>query len=146
MDCWPEFSEAVVDYYFVKKLSFSYIKTSQQQMCLAMDDIDGKLTLYALNDYPNDVDFTYKVIDAKTGLVIADGSAIVEADISKNIIQIDKPTENSFHKIEWEIKDLNNKTIIGSNHYLSFESQVSYKWYKDVMKIMDDYQFNGFSN
>ena len=107
MDCWPEFSEAVVDYYFVKKLSFSYIKASQQQFCLALDDKGGMLTLYALNDYPYDIDFTYKIIDAQSGNEIARGTAAAEADISKSILRLAKPDENSFYKIILEFKDAN---------------------------------------
>lgn len=29
----PQFSDAVVDYYFTKKLAFSYIKRSQNPLC-----------------------------------------------------------------------------------------------------------------
>ncbi len=144
IDCWPEFSDSVVDYYFVKKLAFSYIKVSQQQFCLAMDDKDGKLTLYALNDYPYDIEFSYNIVDSETGAEIAKGEEMAKADCSQKILQLEKPAENKFYKIAWEIKNPSHEVKTGSNHYLSFEPFISYEWYMEHMKLMEDYQFYGF--
>ena len=33
MDCWPQISDAVVDYYFCRKLAYFFIKRSQQDIC-----------------------------------------------------------------------------------------------------------------
>ena len=34
LDCWPQISDAVVDYYFHKKLAFYYIGRVQQPVCM----------------------------------------------------------------------------------------------------------------
>ncbi|MDD5603829.1 MAG: hypothetical protein PHG48_07145, partial [Eubacteriales bacterium] len=38
MDGWPQFSDAVVDYYFDKKLAYHYIKVSQQHVCIIVKE------------------------------------------------------------------------------------------------------------
>ena len=32
MDCWPQFSDAIVDYYFVRKLAYGYLKRAQRPL------------------------------------------------------------------------------------------------------------------
>ena len=147
MDCWPQFSDAVVDYYFVKKLAFSYIKISQQQLCFMMDDSDEKLTLYGCNDYPHELKASYKIIDVSTGKTVADGDAELEADSTKKLLCIKKSEKNCFYKINWEV---NGDSITdgicknGVNHYLSFCPPVSFDWYRSCMKAIDEYKFYGF--
>ena len=41
LDCWPQFSDAVVDYYFDKKLAYYYLKNVQQNLCLMIEDPTG---------------------------------------------------------------------------------------------------------
>lgn len=41
IDGWPQFSDAVVSYDFIKKLAYYYIKRVQQDLCLMFDEIDG---------------------------------------------------------------------------------------------------------
>ena len=54
LDCWPQISDAVVDYYFTKKLAYDYIKNSQQPLCLMFDEPneENRITLYAANEIP----------------------------------------------------------------------------------------------
>ena len=66
LDGWPQVSDAVVDYYFRKKLAYSYIKRSQTPVCLMMDEYhEGGYTLCAANDLSQDVSVTYRIIDVE---------------------------------------------------------------------------------
>jgi beta-mannosidase len=38
MDCWPQISDAVVDYYFNKKLAYYYIKRVQEPFCIMVSE------------------------------------------------------------------------------------------------------------
>jgi beta-mannosidase len=40
LDCWPQISDAVVDYYFSKKLAYHYIRRSQLPVCVMMDELE----------------------------------------------------------------------------------------------------------
>ncbi|MCL2299641.1 MAG: glycoside hydrolase family 2, partial [Firmicutes bacterium] len=51
LDGWPQFSDAVVDWYFGKKLAYHYIKRSQAHLCLLLAEPQGwQLRLLACND------------------------------------------------------------------------------------------------
>jgi len=51
IDGWPQFSDAVVDYYFDKKLAFDYICTSQKPLLITFREPAGwQLRLTASND------------------------------------------------------------------------------------------------
>ena len=38
MDGWPQFSDAVVDYYFARKLAYYFIQRSQEPLCLVLQE------------------------------------------------------------------------------------------------------------
>ena len=149
MDCWPQFSDAVVDYYFVKKLAYHYIKVSQQQFCIAMDDGDGNLKGYAVNDCPYDVKVRYCVTDTESGEVASKGECSVSADKTESIFTVKKPENNTFYKIEWTVELVGEGALPeknGINHYLSFDDTIDFKWYIERMKSISKYKFEGFGN
>ena len=41
MDGWPQISDAIVDYFFTKKLAFDYLKQSHQDICLILCEPDA---------------------------------------------------------------------------------------------------------
>jgi beta-mannosidase len=50
IDGWPQFSDAVVDYYFHKKLAYYYLRQSQQPLLLSFSESENwKLPFYASN-------------------------------------------------------------------------------------------------
>ena len=61
IDGWPQISDAVVDWYGVKKLAYEYIKRSQRMFCLMCDepDSDGNIALFSVNDYASPIEFEY---------------------------------------------------------------------------------------
>ena len=116
LDGWPQFSDAVVDYYFRKKAAFDFIKRSQLPVCLMMTEPqDGKMKLVAANEYPFDVEFAYKVTDLTDGAAAVSGAARVEALSAKEIGEIAyDPQKAHFYRIQWR---LDGKEY--QNHYLS---------------------------
>ena len=68
MDGWPQFSDAVVDYYFGQKLAYHYIKRVQTPVCLMVDEPrDWHVRIHAGNDTRHDAEGTYRVWDADNG-------------------------------------------------------------------------------
>jgi beta-mannosidase len=41
IDCWPQFSDAIVDYYFGRKLAYPYIKRVQKPVCIMIGEPDS---------------------------------------------------------------------------------------------------------
>lgn len=149
IDCWPQFSDSVVDYYFVKKLAYHYITLSQQQFLCAMDDTGGTLDGWAINDYPFDVECNYKIINTESGKTEFEGACTVSENVAIKLFSAEKPTDNIFYKIEWNIKPVNNVNYIektyGINHYSCFDKTIDFEHYIEMMSNIPEYKFEGFS-
>ena len=77
LDGWPQISDAVVDYYFVKKRAFDVICRSQQPLLLMVDERDenGVRKVVLGNDGRQDFSVAYSVTDAESGEILLSGSA-----------------------------------------------------------------------
>ncbi|MDR1692706.1 MAG: hypothetical protein LBR72_05055, partial [Oscillospiraceae bacterium] len=65
IDGWPQFSDAVADYYFKRKQAYAVIRRSQTPVCImASDQGNEDVALYAANDTKGKVSVAYKVYDA----------------------------------------------------------------------------------
>ena len=75
IDGWPQFSDAVVDYYFGRKLAYHYIRRCQKPVCLIIGEPGmGKyLPIVACNDTRQAAEIRYEVWDADGGQVLVAG-------------------------------------------------------------------------
>ena len=140
MDCWPQISDAVVDYYFIKKLAYFFIRRSQQPVCLMMDDHSGELALYGVSDLDEDLRVRYRVRDLDSGETIAEGTSTLAADASTPLCPIRAEGGNHFYAIEWETGNGEK----GTNHYLDGTPKYDYHWYMRCLKSMGYDEFEGF--
>ena len=141
IDCWPQFSDAVVDYYFVKKLAYSYLKRSQTPICLMFDEPnENKLTLHVVNEFDASSELTYKVTDLTDKKEVCFGKAAAEPNTSVAVDSIPYHAgEQRFYLIEWEI---NGKKY--SNHYMSNIINIDYKSYLEHLAACGYDAFEGF--
>ncbi len=142
IDGWPQISDAVVDWYGCKKLAYYYIKRSQQPFAMMIDEpIDGKMSLYAVNDCQQTISGKYRVTNLVNGEVVAKGEMTISANTS---IAIDTVKENNhaFYLIEWE-----TKVGKGVNHHVcSLDEKWNFADYIENMKKADFFNdFQGFS-
>lgn len=133
VDGWPQVSDAIVDYYFVKKLAYHYIKRSQEPVCLMFDEPMGNmLTLFGVNDLPKDYRVSYKVskvLPEADSEVVLMGQAELRSDSSLEIGKlVIMDNEKCFYLIEWE---LNGKTF--KNHYFTNIIDISYRDYLSTL-------------
>jgi len=105
IDGWPQVSDAIVDYYYCKKLAYHYIQRSQQPVCLMFDEpAEGKIALYGVNDLTQEKQISYTVTNLTTGLQMLSGSAVLEAESSAAIDALAiTEEEQNFYLIEWEM-------------------------------------------
>ncbi len=74
LDGWPQMSDAVVDYFFEKKLAYSYIKRAEAPFTLLMDEMhDWHYDLIAANDTLKARKGSFRAEDIETGEVLAEG-------------------------------------------------------------------------
>lgn len=131
LDGWPQMSDAVVDYYFSKKIAYDYIKRSQAPFVIAADEISNwGLQIYACNDTLQEKHGHLRAKDACTDETIYEGDFIAAMNTRTKVVKL--PTYYSEQKIlifEWEIDD-----ECGYNHYLCGHPPISLEMYKSVMK------------
>ena len=142
LDGWPQISDAVVDYYFTKKLAYDFIKNSQQPLCLMFDEPDeeNKLNLFVANEIPQDKTFSYKVIRINDNVVVCSNKATVAAS---GILQLDAvtvdPDKKEMFLIEWEY-DGNT----GYNHFVNNIRGIDFNTYIDFLNKTKIGHFEGF--
>ncbi len=142
IDGWPQFSDAVVDYYFTKKLAYHYIKRSQQPVCLAFDEPENNiLSLYALNDTSDNCLFTYKVINLTDDITVISGGGTAFANKSSKVAEIKiSEGEKKFYLIEWTMPD----GSICRNHYFTNIIGIDFNHYMSCLEKCGFDQFEGF--
>ena len=117
LDGWPQISDAVVDFYFDKKLAYYWLRQSQQPFCIMMDEINAwASTVVASNCTLENKSGTYKIYDAETNETVASGKFNIEANKNAEIGRV--PVFFSDHKlfiIEWTLDDGTS----GKNHYVA---------------------------
>lgn len=126
LDGWPQMSDAVVDYYFCKKLAFGYIKRSQAPFTVAADEISSwNLRILACNDTLRAICGHLKITDALTDELLWEGDFHAKENASTPITSL--PVWYSDKKIlmmEW-----NADGEIGRNHYLCGNPPISLEDY-----------------
>lgn len=143
IDGCPQISDAVVDYSFRKKLAYHYIKRSQNPVCLMFDEpLQDKITMYAVNDLPEDKLFTYKITDLTSGKIISEGEGRADADSSATVLSFGiEKAEKHFYLIEWVCEGEKYQ-----NHYMTNIKNIDYSEYMCYIKKVGFDRFEGFDD
>ena len=126
IDGWPQFSDAVVDYYFEKKLAYDYIKRAQQPLTLIAREADGALALFASNDLRRDEQVDYWVKEMDTDNIIEQGGFLARGDSAALITTIEYQTAGpSLLMIGWR-----SASSHGVNHLLCGDAPYHLETYR----------------
>lgn len=141
VDGWPQISDAIVDWYYNKKLAYSYIKRSQNPMCFMFDEPKmGYIDFYGVNDLPYDADAEYSVINITENKEVMHGFAHLNADSSSKFGELKiKDNEKSFYLIKWIIDGKEYK-----NHYYTNIIDIDYNRYMKEIESCNFDEFEGF--
>jgi beta-mannosidase len=127
MDGWPQFSDAIVDYYFNKKLAYYYIRRVQEPIAVMVDEPKNwHCRVVVGDDSREDASGHYRVWDADSGETLLEGDYAVKANENLEVGQI--PVFHSGKRlflIEWTA---NGKKY--ANHYLQGMPPYSLSQYK----------------
>lgn len=84
IDCWPQISDAVVDWYYTKKLAFDVIARIQVPVCVMLDELEAWSHRVILgNDSREGSTVQYRLIDADTNETLLEGER--ESPANENI-------------------------------------------------------------
>ena len=130
VDGWPQVSDAIVDYYYSKKLAYHYIKRSQEPVCLMFDEpANGKIALVGVNEYLSDSKVSYTVTDVENDKIVLKGESDIKADCATVIDELEiAPDEKKFYLISW-IKD----GVEYKNHYFTNILDIDYGKYMECI-------------
>jgi beta-mannosidase len=115
LDGWPQMSDAVVDYYYNKKLAYDYIKRAQAPFAVCADELaKWKLRIYACNDTQEKKQGHLRIFDIDTDETLAELDFHANANTSTELAALSVfYSEKRFLVFEWEIDGKKNY-----NHYL----------------------------
>jgi len=142
IDGWPQFSDAIVDYYYVKKAAYNYIKNSQAPVCLMFKEpSDGKAGLVAANEYLRDIKLEYKVVALSSDETVASGKLTVAANDAVQADVVDMCNDNfEIYLISWETEDGQK----GVNHYVCGRIPYDINRYRELMEKTGILKLEGF--
>jgi beta-mannosidase len=137
MDGWPQLSDAVVDYYFAKKLAFDFIRRSQQDVCVMVREPEnGVPEIVAANDSRREVSLDYSIVDVGSGNKVSSGNIRIAAN---SAVTVEKaafdPRVQGFQLIRWRSGE-----VAGSNHFLSGKPPYKLSQYRQWLEAanLDD--------
>ncbi len=131
LDGWPQMSDAIVDYYFEKKLAYRYVKRSQAPFTIAASEIASwNARIVACNDTREEQRGQVKVVDVSTGEVRLERDFTAAANAVTTLGQFPLYySERTLLAITWEIGGER-----GQNHYLAGSPAFSLDTYKSWLR------------
>jgi beta-mannosidase len=148
LDGWPQFSDAVVDYYFQKKLAYHYIWRSQRPVMVMLGEPgSGKyLPVIACNDTRQPTEVRYRVWDAESGDTAAEGSILLPANQTWQAARIrTHASDQRLFLIEWEQTQDPDGAIRYGNHYLAgtppFSLERYQAWLPKIAHLYREFEY-----
>jgi beta-mannosidase len=129
LDGWPQFSDAVVDYYFTKKLAYHYIRRVQQPLCLILGEAGSEkyLPLIVSNDSLETCQVAYRVWEADSGETLLEGNCTATPNANWQVGRIRVfSSEQRLFLMEWETGGQRF-----GNHYLCGYPPISLDRYRN---------------
>ena len=134
IDGWPQFSDAVVDYYFGKKLAYHYIRRAQRPVCIIIGEPGpGKhLPVVVSNDTQEQADGQYQVTDSETGTVVAEGAFSIPANQNWQVARLRTYAgEQKLYLITWTLDG-----VAYGNHYVAAGPPLSLERYQAWLPLI----------
>ena len=137
MDGWPQMSDAIVDYYYEKKLAYSFIKRSQRSFIVMLDEMApwGHPVICA-NSTLHPVSGTVKITDMDTDETVFETgfTAVPNANTTLGTLPLMYSDKGMF-LIQWELDSGEkhfNTYLYGSPKY---DLEQYKKWLQTVAEL-----------
>ena len=144
MDGWPQISDAVVDYYFDKKLAYYYIKRVQQPIAVLMDELVAwGHDVVLCNDSREDKMVKYRITDGETGEVYLEGEKLSPANENVKLGNINELSgQQKLYLITWEVdgKEYGNHYISG---FPTYDAEKMLNWVEKIAALPGSFTWEG---
>ena len=132
LDGWPQFSDAVVDYFFTKKLAYHYLYRVQRPVLVCLGESErgsasgtAALPVIVCNDSLEDVKISYRIWDANRQRTLAEGKFKSPANQNWQVAKIQTQDGSpQLFLMEWQANGENF-----GNHYLFGEPPLDLERY-----------------
>lgn len=115
LDGWPQFSDAIVDYYFRRKLAYWAVKRAQAPLCLILrEPVNGSQSAVFSNDTRHDQVVTFSIRDVRTDQVVLEGTSLATADSTSSAGDLASSGEQTMYSLTWS-----SALGAGRSHYLA---------------------------
>ena len=107
VDGWPQMSDAIVDYYYSKKLAYGYIKRSQRGFMIMLDEMNNwKQSVITANSTLEPVKGHVKITDMDSGKVYFEKDFTAGANCNTKLGDIPLMySDKGMFLIEWELEN-----------------------------------------
>ena len=115
MDGWPQISDAIVDYYFTKKLAYYFLKRVHKELCVMMSEPDSWHCQVVIgNDSQRERKGHFTVKRGEDKSVVLEGDFTSPANHNITVGRIRAPrSAQELYLLEWEADGER-----GANHYI----------------------------
>ncbi len=139
MDGWPQFSDAVVDYYFTRKLAYHYIWRAQRPVLVMLGEPGAGMYLpvIACNDTRETIHGSYRISGPDEGEILA-GRLNLPPNQTWQVGRIrTHASDQRLYLIEWQL-DGGDQVSAGNfgSHYLSGTPPFSFEQYRAWLALI----------
>ena len=143
LDGWPQFSDAVVDYYYCRKLAYFVIKRAQAPVCMFVGDKtytkDGCAVLCVGNETLAEKTVEFTVRDVASDKVILSSQITVPKNCTKEIATLKEPDGQGMLLIEYTVDGEAFK-----NHYIYGDPTFDFETVKGLYEKAGILNLEGF--
>ena len=133
LDGWPQISDSVVDWYFVKKRAYNAVRRAQEPISVIVDEVSGWYRqVFLSNDSRANADVDVRVYDADSGETLFEGEFASHANELENIGEFRvMPSKKQLLLIDFTVDGEKHKS-----HYLCgyppFSPEDAARWAKRI--------------
>ena len=140
IDGWPQMSDAVVDYFYDKKLAYYYLKRSSQPFCIMMGEAEtGGYPIVTANGTRKAVSGKLTITDCESGEVLYEGDFNAGANCNTRLGKLNLPrSAQGMLIIKWE-----TDAGVFFNNYLYGTPGFDFETYKKWLKTFENAENNG---
>ena len=142
IDGWPQISDAVVDYYYKKKLAYYYIKRVQRPIAVLMDElVDWSHEVWLCNDSRESALVRYRVEDGDTGQCLLEGERLSPANENVSLGRVrELAGRQRLYIITWECGGRRY-----ANHFISgyppYDADEMLRWVDRIARLDEPFEW-----
>ncbi|MBP3704085.1 MAG: hypothetical protein J6I98_01000, partial [Clostridia bacterium] len=142
LDGWPQISDAVVDYYFRRKLAYHYIRRVQVPVLAMMGDLKGRnYPVHIANDTLSPADVSLTITDADTGETVFSGAWTIAANTSEKVGDVPGCiSDKRMFLLRWTVngEEFGNHFLTGAPAY---DPEDMKRWLEAVRRLPMGFEF-----